>query len=142
MKKSIWFKDFSVEKANERGKNTMFEHCGIRITEVGPDYVKATMPVDERTKQPRGILHGGASVVLAEGVASLAGNMVLNPETHFAVGLEVNANHLRSVTGGLVEATARPFHLGGKTQVWDIRLEQDGNTICVSRLTIAVLERR
>jgi len=138
---TIWFKEFSVEQANSRGKGTMFEHCEVLISEVGPDYIKGTMPVDHRTKQPRGILHGGASVVLAEGIASLAGNMVLNPDTHFAVGLDVNANHLRPVTKGHVEATARPQHLGKKTQVWEILLHHEGKLTCVSRLTLAVLAR-
>jgi 1,4-dihydroxy-2-naphthoyl-CoA hydrolase len=137
----IWFRKFSIEEANARGKGTMFEHVDIVITEIGEDYVKGTMPVDHRTKQPRGILHGGATVVLSEGLASMAGNFVLDPSKFYAVGLEVNANHLRSVTEGRVEATARPFHLGRKTQVWDIRIEQGGKLTAISRLTLAVLPR-
>ncbi|MBP7844231.1 MAG: hotdog fold thioesterase [Proteobacteria bacterium] len=138
----IWFKEVSVEQAQARGKGTMMEHIDVQITEIGPDYVKATMPVDSRTKQPRGILHGGASVVLAEGIASMAGNFVLNPETHYAVGLDINANHIRSVTEGRVEGTARPLHIGRKTQVWEIKIEQESKLICISRLTLAVLEKK
>jgi 1,4-dihydroxy-2-naphthoyl-CoA hydrolase len=140
--KSIWFKNYTVEEANERGRACMVEHLGILVTEIGGDFVKAKMPVDHRTKQPRGILHGGASVVLAEGLASMAGNFVLDTNRYYAVGLEVNANHLKSVTEGWVEATAKPVHLGKKTQVWDIRIHQDTLLICISRLTLAVLEKK
>ncbi|MGQ0800375.1 MAG: hotdog fold thioesterase [Pseudomarimonas sp.] len=112
---------------------------GIEFTELGEDYLRARMPVDARTKQPFGLLHGGASVVLAESLGSMAGNLCLDPERAHAVGLEINANHLRAVTSGWVTGTARPIHIGRSTQVWDIRIEaDDGRLCCISRLTLAV----
>lgn len=118
----------------------MSNHLGIVITEIGDDYVAATMPVDERTLQPHGRLHGGASVVLAETVGSMAANFTLDPTQQIAVGLEINANHVRTVRGGMVHATARPEALGRTTQVWSIRIVDDEQRlICISRLTIAIL---
>lgn len=139
--KSIWFKPVTIEQANARGRGTMVEHLGIVVTEVGADFMRATMPVDERTKQPAGILHGGASVALAETIGSLAGNLVVDPECEYAVGLEINANHLKAVSSGSVEGVCRPIHLGGTTQVWDIRISHAGKPSCVSRLTLAVLKK-
>jgi 1,4-dihydroxy-2-naphthoyl-CoA hydrolase len=142
----IWFADLShaayLEAINLRNKGTMGEHIGLVFTEVGDDFVKATMPVDQRTKQPAGILHGGASVVLAESLGSTAGNMVVDTAKQYCVGLEINANHLRSCREGKVEGVTRPLHIGRTTQVWEIRISQDGKPTCVSRLTLAVLERK
>ena len=114
----------------------------MRVTEIGEDHVRGTMPVDARTRQPFGLLHGGASVALAESLGSLAANLVLDGDAFMAVGLEINANHIRSVRSGFVTGVARPIHLGSSTQVWDIRItdEQDRLT-CICRLTMAVLKR-
>ncbi len=138
----IWFeKNISLADFAKRSQGTMVDHLGIKYLELGPDYFVGSMPVDHRTKQPLGLLHGGASVVLAETLASMAGNFVVNPKTHYCVGLEINANHLKSATGGEVVGTARPLHIGRRTQVWEIRIEQDGKSICISRMTLAVVER-
>lgn len=117
------------------------EPLGIVFSEIGPDYLRATMPVDARTKQPYGLLHGGASVLLAETLGSSAGNLCV-PEGRACVGIEINANHLRGVREGTVTGTARALHVGGRTQVWEIRIEDDrGQLACVSRLTLAVIPR-
>ena len=138
---SIWTSRLSLEAANKLGDNTLIRHLGIEIIEIGDDYLKATMPVDARTHQPMGILHGGASVALAETVGSVAAQMCIGPD-HYCVGLDINANHLRAVRTGLVIAVARPIHVGRSTQVWDIRIndEQD-KPVCISRLTMAVLKK-
>lgn len=121
----------------------MVDYLGITFTEVGDDYVKGTMPVDERTHQPFGVLHGGASVVLAETLGSTAANCCVDFERQYCVGLEVNANHLRAMREGTVTGTARPLHLGGSTQVWEIHIhDEEGRRVCASRLTMAVLDRR
>lgn len=122
---------------------TAAESLGIVITELGPDYLRATLPVDARTRQPFGLLHGGASVLLAETLASLAGYLCLDPEASLqAAGIEINANHLRAVTEGPVTGTARPIHLGRATQVWEIRIEDaHGRLACISRMTAAVVAR-
>ncbi|MCI4568081.1 hotdog fold thioesterase [Lysobacter sp. CFH 32150] len=117
------------------------EVLGIRFTELGTDYVRGTMPVDARTHQPYGLLHGGASVLLAETLGSSAGGLSV-PQGKGVVGIEINANHVRGVREGLVTGTARPLHLGGSTQVWEIRIEDDqGRLVCISRLTLAVIAR-
>jgi 1,4-dihydroxy-2-naphthoyl-CoA hydrolase len=119
---------------------TIDAHIGIQITEIGPDFLRGTMPVDERTHQPYGRLHGGASCVLAESLGSMASALCTDPKTAFCVGLEINANHLRGVREGTVTGTARPIHVGRTTQVWDIRIEdEEGKLVCVSRLTVAVV---
>ena len=122
----------------------MGEHLGIEFTELGPDYIKAKMPVDHRTKQTMGLLHGGASVVLAETLGSVAANCVLDNNTHHAVGLDINANHIRSATGGYVVGITRPIHIGRATQVWEIRIttEVGDHLVCLSRITMAVLEKK
>jgi 1,4-dihydroxy-2-naphthoyl-CoA hydrolase len=139
---SIWITQHTVEEIQERSRNTLSEHLGIRYTEIGPDYLRATMPVNSHTHQPAGVLHGGASVALAESVGSVGANMCIDRTTHLCVGQEINANHLRPVSSGLVTATARPYHVGSRSQVWhiEIRGEQD-KLICVSRLTMAVVPR-
>jgi len=139
--KSI-FRSASLEYINGLGKGTMAERIGIEITEIGSDYLKGRMPVDNRTVQTYGILHGGASAALAETLGSIAGMLTLDAEKEFCVGLEINANHLRSVSGGFVFGTASPLHIGSKTQVWEIKIENEsGQLTCVSRLTLAILLR-
>ena len=124
-------------------KGTAGESLGIQITEQGPDFLRGTMPVDARTKQPFGLLHGGSSVVLAETLASFAGYLCLDPDSNQqAAGIEINANHLRAVTSGVVTGTARPIHIGRATQVWEVRIEDDkGRLTCISRMTAAVVGR-
>ena len=138
---SIWFqKNVSVDQLHLLGKNTMTEYLGIEFTEIGDNYLKATMPVDHRTKQPHGLLHGGASVVLAETLGSVGAALVIDPEKFFCVGLEVNANHIRGVKKGHVTGTATPLHMGSTTHVWDIRIHDEHmKLVCVSRLTVMVI---
>ncbi|TXK60755.1 hotdog fold thioesterase [Alkalisalibacterium limincola] len=132
----------SLERINADRAGTLIERLGIEITGIGHDSLSGTMPVDERTRQPYGLLHGGASVALAETLGSVAANLCLDPRTHIAVGLEINANHVRAVTSGEVSGTASAIHIGRSTQVWDIRITDDQDRlVCVSRLTIAVVER-
>ncbi len=138
---NIWKKSFDLDKLNAIRKNTMVEVLGIMVTEFGDDYLSATMPVDHRTHQPMGIMHGGASIALAETVGSIASNMAV-ADDHYCVGLDINANHLKAVKTGLVYATARPIHLGRSTHVWDIQIKDENNKlVCISRLTMAVLSR-
>jgi len=141
---SIWFKkDWNIEKLNQYGTNTMNELIGIKFTEVGENFVKATMPVDNRTRQAYGLLHGGASVTLAETVGSVASIMVVDPEQYYCVGVEINANHLRSVKEGFVFATATPLHLGLSSHVWEIKIiDKNEKIICVSRLTVFVKRKK
>lgn len=139
---SIWTLTPNLEQLTEASKNTAVSHMGIEYLEIGDDYVTGRMPVDSRTVQPFGILHGGASVLLAETLGSMAANCCLRDKNTVAVGLDINANHIRPVTGGWVYATARPQHIGGTTQVWEIRLENEqGKLTCISRLTMAVTKR-
>ncbi len=138
----IWTRTPSLEFLAESSKNTAVAHMGIEYVEVGDDYVKGRMPVDERTVQPFGILHGGASVVLAETLGSMAANCCLKDPGTVAVGLDINANHIRPVSKGWVYGTAKPIHIGSSTQVWEILLENEqGKTTCISRLTMAVTKR-
>jgi len=119
----------------------MASHLGIVFTELGPNFLKGTMPVDHRTKQPMGLLHGGASVVLAETLGSVAANLVVDPLVFACVGLDVNANYIRSVKQGLVTGTAKPLHIGSTTQVWGIEITDElSRIVCISRLTMAVLK--
>lgn len=139
---SIWFKETSLDMLNQRGKGTMVEFLGIQFIEVGDDFMTATMPVDSRTKQPRGILHGGANVVLAETAASTAANTVVDPEHFYCVGLEINANHIRSVKDGIITAIASPLHLGRSTQIWQINIfNEEQKLTCTSRMTASVLSK-
>jgi 1,4-dihydroxy-2-naphthoyl-CoA hydrolase len=140
----IWFKkDLTVEEIQPLGKNTMGEHLGMLFTEIGADYLKATMPVDHRTKQPYGLLHGGASVALAETLGSVGAALVVDHEKMICVGQEINANHLRSVRGGLVTGVAKPIHIGATSQVWEIKIyDEREKLVCISRLTVAVLKRK
>lgn len=139
---AIWFKDTSLEILNNRGKNTMVEFLDIQFTEIGDDFLVATMQVSDRVKQPRGIVHGGANVVLAETIASTAANAVVDPERFYCVGLEINANHIRSVKDGIITGKASPIHLGRSTQIWQIELFNEQQKItCVSRMTASVLSK-
>ena len=139
---SIWRIQASVEQLQEHSRNTLAETIGIRITQIGPDFLSATMPVTSTTHQPMGVLHGGASVALAETVGSLAANMCVDPERYVCMGQEINANHLRPVSSGLVTATARPYHIGRRTHVWSIEIrDEQQKLVCISRLTMAVVDR-
>jgi|SRR5215469_11652369 len=139
---SIWFRPFSVEDLNAYQQETLVSRLGIRYTELGEDFIAASMPVDARTKQPAGILHGGASVALAETLGSTGANLVVDGEKKLCVGLEINANHVRAMKSGEVRGTARPLHIGGTTQVWEIKItDGQGRLVCVSRITMAVLDR-
>ena len=130
----------SIDALNARSRGTLIEHLGIVFTEAGEDWVRATMPVDPRTRQPYGLLHGGASVALAETLGSVAGNLCVDIARETVVGLEINANHVRAMRGGVVTGTARALHVGRSTQLWEIRIENDeGKLVCVSRLTLAVV---
>ena len=130
----------SIEELNRLSQGTLIEHLGIVFTAAGEDWLQATMPVDERTRQPYGLLHGGASVVLAETLGSSAGNLCVDTASQVCVGLEINANHLRAVRSGMVTGTARALHVGRTTQVWEIRIENEaGKPVCISRLTLAVV---
>jgi len=125
---------------NAHARNSLVAHLGIELTEVGEDWLRGTMPVDARTHQPFGILHGGASVALAETLGSMAGNLTVDTSKEMVVGVEINANHLRAVREGVVTGTARPLHVGRTTQVWEIRIENEqGKLVCVSRITLAVV---
>ena len=141
---AIWFKkDWNIEKLNQFASNTMNEFIGIQFTEVGENYLKATMPVDSRTRQAYGILHGGASATLAETIGSVASVMVVDPEQFICMGIEINANHLRSVREGFVTATVTPLHLGFSSHVWEIKIiDQQEKLVCVSRLTVFVKPKR
>ncbi len=143
MTQPIWKVQATPEQLMQRSRSTLAEHLGIRVTEVGPDFVRATMPVSSQTHQPQGILHGGASVALAETVGSLAANLCVDTTKYVCVGQEINANHLRPVASGLVTGTARPFHVGARSQVWGIEIrDENDKLVCVSRITMAVVERK
>lgn len=138
---SIWFRPFTLEELDRQSRGCMVEHLDIRFTEIGPDYLRATMPVDQRTWQPFGLLHGGASMSLAETLGSVGANCTVDGSRFFCVGQEINANHLRGVRSGRVTGTARPIHRGARSHVWEIRIEDEkGKLACISRLTLAVVE--
>ena len=141
MSTRIWFQDVPLDAANARAAGSLIAQLGIELIEVGADYLSGRMPVDARTVQPAGVLHGGASVALAETLASWAATFVVDPTKHYCVGLEINANHTRAVREGHVTGTARALHLGRRTHVWEVRLHDDaGRLACVSRVTMAVLD--
>jgi len=140
---SIWKQSADLERINGWNKNTVMEVLGIRFTAVGDDWLQGTMPVDHRTHQPFGLLHGGASVLLAETLGSSAAMLTLDPEKELTVGLDINANHIRGVRSGSVTGTARPLHIGRTTQVWEIRIvNEEDSLVCISRLTMAVVPAR
>jgi 1,4-dihydroxy-2-naphthoyl-CoA hydrolase len=141
---SIWFhKNFSIEDVKALGKGTMTEHLGFEWVATGDNWLKAKMPVDHRTNQPYGFLHGGASCVLAETLGSVGSAMVIDHSKFYCVGIEINANHIRSVTGGFVYGKCTPLHLGGTIHVWEMRItDESDNLICISRLTVAIRKRK
>jgi len=142
MAESIWFQECGLDDLNKHRVNTLNGTLDIEFTEIGPDYVVARMPVNNKTRQPFGIVHGGASVSLAESLGSIAANLVLDTSRFYGVGLEVNANHVRPAADGYVTGTTKPLHIGRKTQVWEIKIRNDqGQLTCISRLTVAILER-
>ncbi|MGL4204712.1 MAG: hotdog fold thioesterase [Aeromonadaceae bacterium] len=139
---SIWKREFTLASLNAGADNTLISHLGIRYSEVGEEYLKATMPVTSFTQQPMGLLHGGASVVLAETLGSVAGNLCVDTQ-RCCVGLEINANHVRAKREGTVTGTTRPLHLGATTQLWQIEIHDEaGHLICTSRITLAVLKKK
>ncbi len=139
----IWKSPIDLKELNEWHNNSMQRHVGIEFTEAGEDYLKATMPVDYRTKQPMGLLHGGASVVLAESLGSVASVLCIDSNTQTVVGLEINANHIKSARDGYVTGVAKPIHLGRSTQVWEIKIyNEQEKLLCISRITNAILERK
>ena len=132
----------TLESLNQMSSKTMVQHLGIEFVEIGNDYLKASMPVDTRTHQPFGVLHGGASVALAETLGSVAANAVLTSPDQYCVGQEINANHIRSVREGLVYGVTRPIHIGKTSQVWETRISDERNRlVCISRITLAVLNK-
>jgi 1,4-dihydroxy-2-naphthoyl-CoA hydrolase len=140
---AIWAQAITPETLNQRGENTMADWLGIQFTLVGEDTLTATMPATERTKQPIGIVHGGANVVLAETMASTAANAAVDQARYYCVGLEINANHIRSVREGLITGVTRPIHIGRSTHIWLIELYNDeGKLTCTSRMTASVLARK
>jgi len=139
---TIWRTQTSVEQLQVHSQNTLADTVGIRVTEIGPDFLRASMPVSSKTHQPMGVLHGGASVALAETVGSLAANLCVDQARYVCMGQEINANHLRPVQSGIVTATARPYHIGKRTHVWGIEIrDEQERLVCVSRLTMAVVDR-
>lgn len=142
MKNSIWNAPFTLEEINRRCKNSLCDHLGIEFTEIGRDFLTAIMPVDKRTIQPMGVLHGGATAALAETVGSAAANYCIDQSLFVCVGLDLNINHIKAVKSGPIKAIAKPFHLGKTTQVWEIQVvNKEGNLIAVSRLTMAILAK-
>jgi 1,4-dihydroxy-2-naphthoyl-CoA hydrolase len=142
--KPIWRSlNVSLDQLNDNGQNTMAAFLGMEFTEIGPDYLRMIMPVNERTRQPYGLLHGGASAALAETIGSVASALIIDPEKQFCVGLDINANHIRGMKEGYVHAVARPLHLGATTHVWDIKIcDEHNKLVCISRLTVAIRDKR
>ena len=139
---SIWYQTPDPALIDAMSEGTIDEHLGIRITEVGDDYLTGTMPADKRTFQPYGVVHGGANVVLAETLGSIAGAHVINTSSLLCLGQEVSATHLRPVSSGIVTGTARPIHLGTRSHVWEIRLENDqGKLSCIAKLILAIVAK-
>jgi len=139
---SIWRTQTSVEQLQALSRDTLVDTIGIRVTEIGADFLRVSMPVSPRTHQPMGVLHGGASVALAETAGSLAANMCVDQALYVCMGQEINANHVRPVSSGIVTATARPYHIGKRTHVWGIEIrDEQQRLVCVSRLTMAVVDR-
>jgi len=139
---SIWKSPLTVQEMNSLHEGTLVSHLGINFIDIGADFVSATMPVNQRTRQPYGLLHGGASVVLAETVGSMGAGMCIDMKEYQCVGQEINANHVRAGRSGLVTGTARPVHLGGRSHVWAIDIVNDaGKLVCTSRLTVAIIRR-
>jgi 1,4-dihydroxy-2-naphthoyl-CoA hydrolase len=139
---TIWTSVRSVQELNSHRAGTLIEHLGIEFTEITDEFIRGTMPVDGRTRQPYGLLHGGASVALAETLGSMGATLCIDTEAYQCVGQEINANHVRAARTGLVTGTARPVHLGARSQVWTIDIvNAAGHLLCTSRLTVAVIRR-
>lgn len=139
----IFKEGISLDILNKMSANTMVEHVGIHFTKIGTDFLEATMPVDHRTHQPLGLLHGGASVVLAETLGSVAATCCVDINLKYCVGLEINANHVKSARSGLVTGIAKPIHIGGKTHIWEIKItNEQQELVCISRITMAVLDKK
>lgn len=140
---SVWNGEITTQMLNALNKDTLGEFFEIHFTEVGPDFLKATMPVANKTKQPFGLLHGGASVALAETIGSVASWCAVNRELFIGVGMEINANHIKSVTQGLVTAICSPVKIGGKIHVWEIKIyDESGELCCISRFTCMIIPKR
>ena len=138
----MWKSNHTVEQINKMCENTIHDALGIKITEKGEGFLAGTMPVDSRTVQPMRILHGGANVVLAESLGSIASLLIINPEEEISVGLDINANHIRSAKSGIVTGVAKPINIGRKIHVWEIKItDQEGRLTCVSRLTVSILPK-
>jgi 1,4-dihydroxy-2-naphthoyl-CoA hydrolase len=139
----MWKSDYSIDQVNSMSKNTILDVLGIEITEKGDDFLVGKMPVDSRTVQPMRILHGGANVVLAETLGSIASLMIINPDEEISVGVDVNANHIRSVKSGWVTGIAKPINIGRKIHVWEIKItDEEERLTCISRLTVSVLPKK
>ena len=139
---SLWKSPKTVQEMNSLHEATLVQHIGIHFIDIGADFVRATMPVDQRTRQPYGLLHGGASMVLAETLGSMGAAMCIDMQEYQCVGQEINANHVRAGRSGLVTGTAHPVHLGGRSHVWAIDIVNDaGKLVCTSRLTVAIIRR-
>jgi 1,4-dihydroxy-2-naphthoyl-CoA hydrolase len=139
---TLWKSPLSVEQLNAGQSGTLTERLGIEFTAIGDNYIRGTMPVDERTRQPHGLLHGGASVALAETLGSTGATLCVDTRQYVCVGQEINANHVRGMRAGIVTGTARPLHVGGRSQIWVIEIVNEaGQLVCTSRLTMAVLRR-
>tara|TARA_B100001778_G_scaffold285481_1_gene252335 strand:+ start:928 stop:1353 length:426 start_codon:yes stop_codon:yes gene_type:complete len=139
----MWKSDYSIDQVNSMSKNTILDVLGIEITEKGDDFLVGKMPVDSRTVQPMRILHGGANVVLAETLGSIASLMIINPEEEISVGVDINANHIRSVKSGWVTGIAKPINIGRKIHVWEIKItDEEERLTCISRLTVSVLPKK
>lgn len=142
MQTSIWHKQPIISDINTLNKNTLGQNLGISFTEVGSDYLVATMPVDERTKQPFGLLHGGANVALAETLGSVASLLVVNQDVFIGVGIEINANHIKAVFSGLVKGVCKPLNIVGKNHIWEIKIYNEANELtCVSRFTCTIIPK-
>lgn len=144
MENSIWFnKSIDLSMLHAIMPGTMGEHLGMESVELGPDFLTIRMPVDHRTHQPYGLLHGGASVALAETVGSITSHLVIDPQKFICVGMEINANHVKGIKSGWVYGTAKALHLGNNTHVWDVKIkDESGRLVCISRLTVAVLPKK
>lgn len=140
---TIWFRPVTLTELQQSRTDTMVDHLGIEFTEIGNDFLCGTMPVDRRTRQPMGIMHGGASCALAETVASVAANYTVDPDRFVCVGLEINTSHVKMVSSGTVKATAHPVHMGKSTQLWEINIvDEQGRLISINRLRMAVLDKK
>lgn len=142
--KPIWHSlNVSLDQLNDTGKNTMSAALGMEFTEIGPDYLRMIMPVNDLTRQPYGLLHGGASVALAETIGSVGSSLIIDSTKQICVGLDINANHIKGVKDGYVHAIARPLHIGSTTHVWDIRIcDEHNKLVCISRLTVAIRDKK